>query len=149
MPEKSRFLRLLDLSLRSPILATQLIASFLKRLWRTVASWGACFTNQDLMFVLGFTQNLLMRHPKCLRLIHRKSPNVMDLSTDPYREDETDPLNTRALNSSLWELEIVLRHHMDSGIRNYAKVFKTEFVRKTALIKCEEFTQADPLAILK
>ena len=101
------------------------------------------------MFVLGFTQNLLMRHPKCLRLIHRKSANVMDLSADPYREDENDPLNTRALNSSLWELETVLRQHMDSGIRNYAKVFKTEFVRKTALTKCEEFTQADPLAILK
>ena len=148
MPEKGRFLRLLDLSLRSPILATQLIAAFLKRLWRIVASWGACFTNQDLMFLLGFTQNLLMRHPKCLRLIHRKSASVMELAADPYREDESDPLNSRALHSSLWELETVLRQHMDSAIRNYAKVFKTEFVRKTAYTKCEEFTQADPLAVL-
>ena len=149
MPEKSRFLRLMDLSLRSPILPTQLIASFLKRLWRSVASWGVCFTTQDLMFLLGFTQNLLMRHAKCLRLVHRKSTQVLELSSDPYREDEADPLNTRALSSSLWELETVLREHMDSGVRNYAKVFKTEFVRKTAYTKCEEFTQADPLAVLR
>jgi U3 small nucleolar RNA-associated protein 19 len=80
MPEKSRFLRLLDLSLRSPVLPTQLIASFLKRLWRTVSSWGACFTNQDIMFVIAFTQNILMRHPKCLRLVHRRSSLVKDLS---------------------------------------------------------------------
>lgn len=90
-----------------------------------------------------------MRHAKCLRLVHRKSNQVLELSSDPYREDETDPLNTRALSSSLWELDTVLRQHMDSGIRNYAKVFKTEFIRKTAYTKCEEFTQADPLAILK
>lgn len=40
MPEKSRFLRLLDLSLRSPKLPVQLIASFLKRLSRIVVSYG-------------------------------------------------------------------------------------------------------------
>jgi U3 small nucleolar RNA-associated protein 19 len=45
MPEKSRFLRLLDLSLRSPVLPTQLIASFLKRLARCIGSFGTCFTS--------------------------------------------------------------------------------------------------------
>lgn len=44
MQDKSRFLRLLDLSLRSPSLPTQLIASFLKRLGRLIASYGICFT---------------------------------------------------------------------------------------------------------
>jgi hypothetical protein len=73
----------------------------------------------------------------------------LELSADPYREDEPDPLSTRALSSSLWELDTVLRQHMDASIRNYAKVFKTEFIRKTAFTKCEEFTQADQLAILK
>ena len=57
-------------------------------------------------------------------------------------------MNTRALNSSLWELDTVLRQHLDSSIRNYAKVFKTDFVRKTAFTKCEEFTSADPLSVL-
>ena len=27
-------------------------------------------------------------------------------------------------------------------------MFKTDFLRKTAFFKCEEFTQADPLAVL-
>jgi hypothetical protein len=44
MPEKSRFLRLLDLSLRSPLLPTVLIASFLKRLARSITSFGVCYS---------------------------------------------------------------------------------------------------------
>jgi U3 small nucleolar RNA-associated protein 19 len=95
MFEKGRFLRLLDLSLRSPVLPTQLIASFLKRLGRTVASYGACFTTQDIMFVLAFSNNLVKRHPKTMRLIHRRSVAKdlhVELMSDPYKEDEEDPL---------------------------------------------------------
>jgi U3 small nucleolar RNA-associated protein 19 len=44
MPEKSRFLRLLDLSLRSTVLPTALIASFIKRLARLLVSYGEGFT---------------------------------------------------------------------------------------------------------
>jgi len=44
MPEKSRFLRLLDLSLRSPLLPTVLIASFLKKLARSITSFGVCYS---------------------------------------------------------------------------------------------------------
>ncbi len=44
MPEKSRLLRLIDLSLRSPVLPTKLIASFLKRISRICVCHGACFT---------------------------------------------------------------------------------------------------------
>jgi U3 small nucleolar RNA-associated protein 19 len=40
MPEKSRFLRLMDLSLRSPKLPVQMVASFLKRLCRIIVSYG-------------------------------------------------------------------------------------------------------------
>jgi hypothetical protein len=40
MPEKSRFLRLLDLSLRSPKLPIKLIAAFLKRLAKIIVSFG-------------------------------------------------------------------------------------------------------------
>lgn len=76
-----------------------------------------------------------------MRLIHRKAVSMeMNLINDPYREDEDDPMETRALKSSLWELEVVMRHHFDSNIRNYAKVFKTDFLRKAAFFKCEELT---------
>lgn len=149
MPDKSRFLRLLDLSLRSPVLPTQLIASFLKRICRTVSTYGVCFTSQDIMFVISFVTNLTKRHPKCMRLLHRKAAQVeYDLVNDPYKEDETDPMETRALKSSLWEIESIMRQHLDSSVRNYAKVFKTDFLRKAAFFKCDDFTQADPIQVL-
>jgi len=132
MPEKSRFLRLLDLSLRSPVLPTRLIASFLKRLARICACHGACFAVQDIMFVVALSTNLIKRHPKCMRMLHRRAASVLSLDRDPFREDETDPMETRALSSSLWELDTVMRQHYHSSVRLYAKVFKTDFIRKTA-----------------
>ncbi len=42
----------------------------------------------------------------------------------------------------------MMRQHYDTNVRNYAKVFKTDFLRKTALAKCEDFTQADPIQVL-
>lgn len=70
--------------------------------------------------MVGFCTNLIMRHPKTLRLIHRRSTSkAMDLKlkTDPYREDESDPMETRALRSSLWELDTLMRQHLESGVR--------------------------------
>lgn len=72
MPEKSRFLRLLDLSLRSPKLPAKLIAAFLKRLCRIVVSFGEGFTPSDIMFIVSFIANLIKRHPRCLKMVHRK-----------------------------------------------------------------------------
>jgi hypothetical protein len=100
------------------------------------------------MFVISFTTNLIKRHQKCFRLLHRRSALTMTLESDPYKANEADPLQTNALKSSLWELDTVMRQHVDSNIRQYTKVFKTDFLRKSALFKCEEFTQADPLAVL-
>lgn len=109
MQDKSRFLRLLDLSLRSPVLPTQLIASFLKRLSRTIATQGVCFTSQDIMFVISFIINLMKRHPKCIRLLHRRSHKTLTMESDPYKAEEADPLQTHALKSSLWEMDTVMR----------------------------------------
>ena len=102
------------------------------------------------MFVIAFSTNLLKRHPKCMRLIQRRESQVLKvtLKQDPYLEDETDPLETRAFKSSLWELDTIMRQHYCGNIRNYAKVFKTDFLRKTAYAKCEEFTQVDPIDML-
>ena len=57
-------------------------------------------------------------------------------------------METRALSSSLWELDTIMRQHYHSNVRQYAKIFKTDFVRKTAFFKCEEFVQVDPLDVL-
>ena len=72
IPDKGRFLRLLDLSLRAPVLPTKLIAAFLKRISRVAVSYGAAFSPEDLMFVVSFIANMIKRHPRCMKLISRK-----------------------------------------------------------------------------
>lgn len=129
MPEKSRFLRLLDLSLRSPKLSIKMIAAFIKRLSRIVVSFGEGFTPQDIMFIVSFIANLMKRYPRTIKLINRKikkGQEVKKFENDPYLEDETDPLESKALRSSLWEIETLIKHHYDERVRAYCKVFKTD-----------------------
>ena len=66
---KTRFLRVLDLSLRSPILPSKLIAAFIKRLGRVVVSHGSLFSVNETMFVAAQIANLIKRHPRCIRLV--------------------------------------------------------------------------------
>lgn len=103
------------------------------------------------MFVVSFVANMLKRHPRCQRLVNRKfkEGNIKTIETDPYLEEESDPLKTRAMKSCLWEMEALLKSHYDERIRNYAKVFKTDLDRKGAFFKCEDFTSVDSLEVLE
>ena len=49
-------------------------------------------------------------------------------------------METKAIKSSLWEMEVIMKHHYDSNVRNYCKVFKTDFMRKGAFFKLEDYT---------
>jgi U3 small nucleolar RNA-associated protein 19 len=113
---KTRFLRLLDLSLRAPTLPSKLVAAYIKRLARLVVSHGVVSSTGDAMYVVGLVVNLIKRHPRCLKLIHRKKTSMsmgIHLSNDPYKETEADPLMSFALKSSLWELDLVMKQHYD------------------------------------
>ena len=68
------------------------------------------------MFTISIIVNLIKRHPRCYKLLHRKHTSISlgkRLSQDPYLADEIDPLKTLALKSSLWELEVVMVNHYD------------------------------------
>ena len=54
-----------------------------------------------------------------------------------------------ALKSSLWELEIVLVHHFDQRVRDFAKILKTELLSRPSMLKAQDFAEADSLALLK
>lgn len=82
--------------------------------------------------VLPFICNLLRRHPACRVLVHRphgprescgdsppthkptrggmgshrRSGSLLELDADPYDPQEEDPAKSRALESSLWELQV-------------------------------------------
>ena len=146
--EKQRFLRLLDLSLRSTKLPSKLIAAFMKRLGRLLVSHGVCFGQSDQMYVISLIANLIKRHPRVVRLIHRRRKIFKENPTfesDPYNAKEEDPLKSKAMKSSMWELDLVMKDEFDEQVRNYTKLLKGDLSRKTNFFKCEEFQQIDQL----
>ena len=105
MKYRARFLRLLETFLSSTHLSSTLVASFAKRLSRlSLRAPPAAIAS-----VVPFVYNLLKRHPRCMALVHREWEgdrlNIGPAGVqDPFNPDETDPLKTHALESSLWEL---------------------------------------------
>ena len=103
------------------------------------------------MYVISLIANLIKRHPRCVRLIHRKRKLYKEnptFETDPYKDSEPDPLRAKALKSSLWELDTLMKHEFDEQVRKYAKLFKGDISRKTNYFKCEEFTTIDSLDVI-
>lgn len=102
---RSRFLRMLDVFLSSTHLPAALIASFAKRLSRAALRAPPSAT----VTVAPFVWNLLKRHKRCMTMIHREfEGDRFELGpagiADPFDPLERDPLKTRAIDSSLWEL---------------------------------------------
>ncbi|KAM5312856.1 nucleolar complex protein 4 homolog [Glossophaga mutica] len=102
---RARFFHLADLFLSSSHLPAYLVGAFAKRL----AHLALTAPPEALLLVLPFICNLLRRHPACRVLVHR--PRGPELDSDPYDPDEEDPAKSRALESSLWELQALQRHY--------------------------------------
>lgn len=102
---RARFFHLADLFLSSSHLPAYLVAAFAKRLARLALTAPP----EALLMVLPFICNLLRRHPACRVLVHR--PHGPELDADPYDPGEKDPAQSRALESSLWELQALQRHY--------------------------------------
>ena len=147
--EKVRFFRLLDLSLRSPALASRLIAAFLKRLARLMMCDGVAHSQSDKMFIVSLIANMIKRHPRCVRLIHRKKRvEHLTFKSDPFRADEPNPTLAKALKSSLWELNCLIACEFDETVRNYSKLYYGDISRKTNFFKSEDFTALNALDMI-
>ncbi|CAM5161849.1 unnamed protein product [Eretmochelys imbricata] len=103
---RARFFHLADLFLSSSHLPAYLVAAFIKRLSRLALTAPP----QALLMVIPFICNLFRRHPACKVLVHRPG-GPEDLSEDPYIMDEEEPSESRALESSLWELQTLQNHY--------------------------------------
>ena len=104
------FFDLLDIFLRSPALPAYLAAAFIKRLARLALRAPPA----GAMACVAFVHNLLRRHPGCAVLVHREGKNGAPaplFDEDPFVEDEDDPSECRALESSLWEMETLRSHY--------------------------------------
>uniref|UniRef100_U3I135 Nucleolar complex associated 4 homolog n=1 Tax=Anas platyrhynchos platyrhynchos TaxID=8840 RepID=U3I135_ANAPP len=87
-------------------LPAYLVAAFIKRLSRLALTAPP----EALLMVIPFICNLFRRHPACKVLVHR--PNGPgDLSEDPYIMEQEEPSESRALESSLWELQSLQNHY--------------------------------------
>jgi len=116
---RARFFRLTELFLSSTHLPAALLASFIKRL--SILSISA--PPAGIIMVIPFTYNILKRHPALMYMINR----VDEVGEpDPFDPEETDPMLTNALDSSLWEL-VSHTNHYHPSVSTLAKIFQEAF----------------------
>ncbi|KAH3671450.1 hypothetical protein WICMUC_004631 [Wickerhamomyces mucosus] len=121
---RSRFLRLTDIFLNSTHLPSSLIASFIKKMARLSINSSP----SAIVSIIPFIYNLLKRHPTCMILLQNEHTD--SLYSDPYNNDEIDPLKTNAIESSLWELE-TLQSHYHPNVATLAKIFSQPFKKQS------------------
>lgn len=128
---RSKFFRLLDTFLASTHLPAVLVASFIKRLARlTLFSPPA-----GIVAVVPWIYNLLKKHPTCTFMIHREIRGVEEKSIlekegmdDPFDQDEVDPMETKAIDSCLWEI-VMLQSHYHPNVATLAKIISEQFTK--------------------
>jgi U3 small nucleolar RNA-associated protein 19 len=121
-----QFFKLADIFLASGLVPAYTAAAFAKRFARLALRAPP----SGAMVALGFIHNLIRRHPSCMVLLHRP-PSAGASSAaaaaagakgaaavaapgageDPYDEAQPDPAHSRAVESSLWEVEALRRHY--------------------------------------
>ena len=124
---RSRFCRLLDTFLSSTHLPVALVASFIKRLSRLCLHAPP----SAIVVVVPWIYNLLKGHPICTFMIHRVAelPGRHDLRWgDPFLMEEPDPMETDAVESSLWEIE-TLQSHYHPNVATIAKIISEQFTK--------------------
>lgn len=122
MKFKPRLFHLADIFLTSSYLPEALVAAFIKRLARL----SLIAPPQDIIIILYFIGNLIIRHPGLKRLIcDRNSTGAVEISEDPFVMDMADPNKSQALQSSLWEIQL-LRNHVLPNVAQAAKNIMTQ-----------------------
>jgi U3 small nucleolar RNA-associated protein 19 len=116
MKFKPRLFHLADIFLSSTYLPETLIAAFAKRLARL----ALIAPPQDIIIILYFIGNLIIRHPGLKRLICDPKRAGNEINDDPYLMDESDPNKSQALESELWEVQI-LRGHLLPNVAQAAR----------------------------
>jgi U3 small nucleolar RNA-associated protein 19 len=130
---RSRFFRLLDTFMASTHLPAALVASFIKRLSRLALHASPA----GIVVVVPWIYNMFKRHPACTFMIHRVPRSSEDEeqwelegSKDQFNMQETDPMETGAIDSSVWELE-ALQSHYHPNVATLARIISEQFTKQT------------------
>jgi hypothetical protein len=110
---KPGFLRLVELSLSSHLLPAALVASFIRLFLKESLRSSTEFT----LWTLVLSLKCLKTHPALAKMLHNESVE------DHFDLNVNDPLLTKALESSLWEIQ-VLKHHWSPQIVEVVKEFE-------------------------
>jgi U3 small nucleolar RNA-associated protein 19 len=128
---RSKFFRLLDTFLGSTHLPVVLVASFLKRLSRLALYAPPA----GIVVVVPWIYNILKKHPTCTFMIHRETRTAEEKGileseglSDPFLMEEEDPMETHALDGSLWEL-VMLQSHYHPNVATLAKIISEQFTK--------------------
>ncbi len=134
--QRARFLQLLSKSLLgNSMLPAYVVASFCKKLCRLALNGPP----SGGLFALALVSNLLRKHGECGCLIHRSGKREdAGLIDDVFVEDVDDLTQTRALESSLWELTALEKHYFHA-ISTVAKAVGTEDDKSTPMYDMDDF----------
>ncbi|KAI9794312.1 MAG: hypothetical protein M1833_000403 [Piccolia ochrophora] len=130
---RSRFFRLLETFLGSTHLPAALVASFMKKLARLSLQSPPA----GIVLVTPFIYNLLKKHPLCTFMIHREVRGKdaaeklrREGMDDPFDEQTGDPMRTNAIESSLWEIEM-LQSHYHPNVATLARIISEQFTKQS------------------
>ncbi|KAG4437686.1 hypothetical protein IFR05_006848 [Cadophora sp. M221] len=130
---RSRFFRLLETFLGSTHLPAVLVASFVKRLSRLTLNAPPA----AVVTIVPWIYNVLKKHPMCTFMIHRvtrgeaaKELLEREGMDDPFLMDEEDPIETKAIDSSLWEI-VMLQSHYHPNVATLAKIISEQFTKQS------------------
>ncbi|KAJ2977328.1 hypothetical protein NUW58_g7844 [Xylaria curta] len=129
---RSMFLRLLDTFLASTHLPAALVSSFIKRLARLSLNGPP----SAIVAVIPWIYNLFKKHPLCTFMVHRvmrtpeaKAAVESEGMDDPFDENEDDPMQTKAIDSCLWEV-VQLQSHYHPNVATIAKILSDQFTKQ-------------------
>jgi len=130
---RSRFFRLLNIFMSSTHLPAALVASFIKRLSRLALSAPPA----AIVAVVPWIYNMFKRHPQCTFMIHRVTATLEEKNDitehgfdDPFDMEESDPMQTNAIDSSIWEIE-TLQSHYHPNVAMLAKIISEQFTKQS------------------
>ncbi|GAB2291653.1 hypothetical protein Dimus_025909 [Dionaea muscipula] len=160
---RAKFFQLLDSCLKSPLLPAYLAAAFTKKLSRlalVVPPSGA-------LIIIALIHNLLRRHPSINCLVHQENVGKSltediledagseeicttkanlpkeEQGIDLFNDEESDPLKSNAMRSSLWEID-TLRHHYSPAVSRFVSSLETDLTvrAKTTEVAIKDFSSA-------
>lgn len=129
---RSRFFRLLDTFLASSHLPAALVASFIKRLARLSLNAPP----SAVVIIVPWMYNLFRKHPTCTFMMHRvprteegRERLANEGLEDPFLPDEEDPIETRAIDSCIWEI-VQLQSHYHPNVATLTKIVSEQFTKQ-------------------